>query len=194
VKLLPKKGKRPEWEKLENRKIIFLELFEKPSSFKELLEKLPISRGALAKHLRELEEKGIIEKARRKGRRVYQIAFDNEEKILDELKSTHFDMLLKLLAEFVDPLFIDFWESYSQTMLKNIIFFKKRELMDMPRITAKEIHIKVYENIQSSASPEAKKIMHVDEILEKLKEMPDSAFEELDKFLMSDEKKGWKKE
>ena len=173
-----------------------MELLKSPSSFTELLEKLPMSRGSLTKHLRELEEKKIIEKARRKGKRVYQISFDDEEKILDELKSTHFDLLLKTLAEFVDPLFIDFWESYSQTMLKNIIFLKKRELMDKPRISAKELHIKVYENIQSSASPKAKKLMHVDEILEGLKKMPDSVFEEMDRFLMSSNRKiqGEKKE
>ena len=165
-----------------------MELLEKPSSFTELLEKLPISRGALTKHLRELEEKGIIEKARRKAKRVYQIAFDNEEKILDELKSTHFDVLLKILAELVDPLIIDFWQSYSQTLLKTIIFFKKRELMEKPRISAKELHIKVYENIQSSASPKAKKLMHVDEILEGLKKVPDSAFNEFEEVRRSIEK------
>lgn len=192
---MPRKGKRPEWERLENRKKIFLELLKRPSSFTELLEKLPISRGALTKHLRELEETKVIERARRKGKRVYQISFDNEEKILDELKSTHFDLLLKILAELVDPLIIDFWQSYSQTLLKTIIFFKKRELMDKPRISAKELHIKVYENIQSSASPKAKKLMHVDEILEGLKKVPDSAFNEFEEVRRSIEKdlKGSKK-
>ena len=68
--------------------------------------------------------------------------------------------------------------------------------MDKPRISAKELHIKVYENIQSSASPKAKKLMHVDEILEGLKKMPDSVFEEMDRFLMSSNRKiqGEKKE
>jgi DNA-binding transcriptional ArsR family regulator len=196
VELLPRKGKRPEWEKEENRKKIFLALLKEPLNFEKLREKLQISRGTLAKHLRELEEKRIIEKARINGKRVYQIAFDNEERILDELKSTHFDLLLKALAELVDPLFIDFWKSYSQTLLKTIIFLKKRELMDKPRISAKELHIKVYENIQSSASPKAKKLMHVDEILDGFKKMPYSAFEELDKFFRSSDKglQGGKKE
>ncbi len=185
---MPKEGKRPEWEKLENRKKIFLELLKRPSSFTELLENLPISRGALAKHLKELEEEKIIEKTRRKGKRVYQIAFDNENRIINELKSIHFDLLLESFAELVDPLIIDLWKSYLESLYKGIFFFKKRELMDEPRMSAKELHIKSYEIIQSSAPPKAKKIMRIDEIVEKLKKMPDSNFEEFEKLRRSMDK------
>jgi hypothetical protein len=48
----------------------------------------------------------------------------------------------------------------------------------------------------SPASPKAKKLMHVDEILDGFKKMPYSAFEELDKFFRSSDKglQGGKKE
>ncbi len=178
---MPKKGKLPEWEKEDNRKKIFLELLNQPLSHKELLETLQISRGTLSVHLRELETDKIIERTRRNGKRLYQIIFDDEERIMDELKSIHFDLLLKMLADLVDPLIAEVWKSYSESLLRGIIFFKKRRLMGVPNLSLRAMNIKVYETIQQSASPKLQKMMHVDEILKGLKEKSDSDFYEIEK-------------
>jgi predicted transcriptional regulator len=178
---MPEKGKLPQWEKEENRKKVFLELLKTPMSHKDLLETLKISRGTLSKHLRDLEEDGIIGKTRRNGKRVYQIIFDDEEKIMDELKAMHFDLLLKLLSDFVDPLFVEFWKSYSESILRGIIYFKKRAIMGSPELSIREMNLQVYETIKKSASPRMQKMMYVDEILNGLKETSESDFYEINK-------------
>jgi len=185
---MPKKGKLPEWEREENRKKIFLTLLKDPLTFTELLKTLPISRGTLAGHLKDLEEANIIERTRRKGKRVYQVIFGDEEKIMDEIKSAHFDLLLKILSDFTDPLIFDIWKSYSECLLRGIIYFKRRELMGEPRLSAKELHIKSFEIMKAADTPSLQKLFHVDEILERLREMPESEFSEIEELRRSVEK------
>jgi DNA-binding MarR family transcriptional regulator len=177
---LSKKGKTPQWQKEENRKKIFLALMKEPLAFSGLLEELHMSRGALAGHLRELQEKKIIERTRRNRKRVYQVAFDNEEKIIDELKAIHFDMLFTLFSEIVDSTFAEVWKSYIETMAKVIIHFRKRELMEAPRLSAKELMLTPYKIIQKSSSPKVRQLTHADEIVKELEEMPESSFKELE--------------
>jgi DNA-binding transcriptional ArsR family regulator len=177
---MPKKGKKPEWEKVENRKRILLTLWKQPLSHKELLESLQISRGTLSDHLRDLEEEEIIRKTRRNGKRVYEVIFDNEERIKNEVYSMNFEMLFKLMSD-TDPVFAETWRSFSESLLKEIIYFKKRRSMDEPRLSAKELLIKTYEIIRKTASPSVRKQIHIDEILEGTKEMPESKFEDLEK-------------
>ena len=170
----------PKWEKGENRKKIFLALIDNPLTFSELLENLPISRGALAGHLKELEEEAIIAKARRNKKRVYKIVFDNEEKIMNELKSIHFDILLKLVSDSIDPMIGEVLKSMLDSLMKQIIFFKKRELLDKPRLSAKELQIKTYEIMKTTASPRLQKEMRLNEILGGLRNAPDSVFKEFE--------------
>ena len=111
---------------------------KKPLTFTELLNNLSISRKTLSDHLKVLEEEKIIARTRRNGKRVYEVIFDDEERIMDELKSAHFDLLLNMLTDLTDPLFAEVFKSYLESMLRGIIFLRKRELMGEPRLSAKE--------------------------------------------------------
>ena len=184
---MPKKGKQPEWEKGDNRKRILLTLWKQPHSHKELLETLQISRGTLSTHLRNLEEEEIIRKTRRNGKRVYEVIFDDEERIRNEVYSMNFEMLLDLMSD-TDTLFAETWRSFSESLIKEIIYFKKRRLMDEPRLSAKELLLKTYEIIRNTASSSVRKQIHIDEILEGTKEMPESKFEGLEKLMRHIEK------
>lgn len=186
---MPKKGKLPEWEKQDNRKKIFLTLFGEPTTFTELLRKLPISRGTLSEHLKELESEKIIGKTRRNGKRVYQVILGDEEKIMDELKAIHFDLLLEMLGEFVDPLLGEVFKSYLESLLRNIIYFKKRELIGERRLSAQELMVNSFEIIKKGASPRLQKMMNVNEIIEGLKSAPESTFDELESYRSTINKK-----
>lgn len=190
---MPIKGKLPEWEKEENRKKIFFTLLEEPLSFTKLLNTLSISRRTLSEHLKDLEKEKIIVRTRRNDKRVYQVIFDDKEKIMNELKSTHFDLLLKTLSHFTDPLIIELWRSYSESILKGIVYFKEREVMQHTRaralrLSAKEIMIKSFEIMKTTASPKLQQLMHIDEILESLEKIPESEFDELEQLRRSIEK------
>jgi len=186
---MPKKGKIPEWEREENRTRIFLTLLKEPKTFTELLKALPISRGTLAGHLKNLEEKKIIERTRKEGKRVYQVIFEDEERIIDEIKAAHFDLLLIILSDLTDPLIVEIWRSYSEYLLRSIIFLKRRELMGEPRLTAKELHIKSLEMMKVTDTPKLQKLFPVDEILKRFREMPESDFSEIEELRRSVKKK-----
>lgn len=150
---MPKKGTKPKWEKEENRKIIFLDLLREPLSFTELLEKTQLSRGTLAYHIRELEKERIIERVRKNGKRVYQTVLD-EEKITDELKSVHFDVLLELVSENLGSTFVELWKAYLTSLTKVIIYFKKRQLEGKPSLSPQEVVNQTITIIESTTPPE----------------------------------------
>lgn len=182
---MPEKGKLPEWEKKDNRKKIFLALMNKPLSHKELLEELQISRGTLSAHLRDLEEEKIIGRTRRNGKRVYEIIFDDDERIRDELNSMSFELLLDLMSDTLDPLFVDTIKSFSESLFRVMIYFKKRKLMDEPRLSTKEMIVKTYEIIKKSAPPNVAEFIQIDDFLENVRNAPESNFEELEKIQLA---------
>jgi DNA-binding MarR family transcriptional regulator len=198
---MPRKNLKPEWEKEENRKIVFITLLNEPSSFTELLNKLSMSRGALSTHLKELEKEKVIERTRRNGKRVYQIIFDDEERLRNELKSVNYDLLIHIVSKYINPELAEAFNSLLDSLTNVIIYFKKRELMNEPDLSFKELHVKLYEIMKKSASPRIQKLMHIDEILKGLKETPESElsdreieFENVKKIIKTDLKERKKNE
>ena len=120
---LPIKGKLPELEKMGNRTKIYITLLETPLSFTELFEKIQLSRGTLAQHLRDMEEEQIIVRTRRSGKRVYRITWD-EEKVIDELKTFYFDLLIRLLSRFI-PTAKEGIDNYLRSLAKEMIQYQK---------------------------------------------------------------------
>lgn len=119
---MPIKGKLPELEKRGNRSKIYITLLESPLSFTELLKKTQLSRGTLAQHLRDMEQEGAIRRTRRNGKRVYKTVWD-EEKVIGELKTFHFDMLVQLLLRFV-PSAKEGIENYLKSLAKEMIQYQ----------------------------------------------------------------------
>jgi len=113
----------PELEKMGNRTKIYTTLLETPLSFTELFEKIKLSRGTLAQHLRDMEEEQIIVRTRRSGKRVYRITWD-EEKIIGELKTFYFDLLTQLLSWFI-PTAKEGIENYLRSLAKEMIQYQK---------------------------------------------------------------------
>ena len=102
----------------ENKKRVFISLLKRSASFKELLEQLRFSTATLSKHLRTLEKEKVSERAIEKGR-VYRVVL-NEETILSELKSMHFDMFLELLVEIDSDfsIYAKFWMKFLRSLTK----------------------------------------------------------------------------
>lgn len=188
---MPKRGQKPEWESDENKKRIFIALLNRPASFTELLKQFGFSTATLTKHLRVLEKEKVIERTIEKGR-VYRVVL-NEETILSELKSMHFNTLLALISN-IYPDLAKLWEGYLKSLTKVVIQFKKRELEGKLRLSAKELMIQTMEIIQSTSSLELRKLIHIDEILEDLRKKPESEFQKIEEIRKSLEKKGDKKD
>lgn len=110
----------------ENRETILFTIAKQPVIFKELVEKCPTikSRATLSKHLKDLQEDGIIEKAISNGKVVYQIKSFDEETVLAELKIGFFDSfseILSLVFPSVEERVIMFLKSLS----KEIVQYRK---------------------------------------------------------------------
>ncbi|MDH5746123.1 MAG: winged helix-turn-helix domain-containing protein [Candidatus Bathyarchaeota archaeon] len=119
---MPIKGKLPELEKMGNRSKIYMTLLENPLSFTELLEKTQLSKGTLAQHLRDMEQEEVIRRIRRNGKRVYKTVWD-KEKVIAELKTFHFDMLIQLLSRFI-PGAKEGIENYLKSLAKEIVQYQ----------------------------------------------------------------------
>ena len=176
---MPQRGKLPQWEKHDNRKKVFMLLFQKPLTFKELLEKTSFSSATLTRHLIDLEKSGLIQRIRKNKKRVYQVIFD-EEKITEELKSFHYGMLIELFKQY-DSELAEILECWLNAQARIILYLKKREIEGKPRLSAKELLIKTLEIIRDAQTPKVRKLAPVDKQLELLKTKSESKFKELEK-------------
>ncbi|MEM4973460.1 MAG: winged helix-turn-helix domain-containing protein [Candidatus Hadarchaeales archaeon] len=93
---MPKKGKRPAWEREENRTRIYLAILGKPSTFAELKKETGLAPSTLTLHLREMKASGIIEKAIENDRVVYRTVEDRA-KMEDELLKLRLQSFLELV-------------------------------------------------------------------------------------------------
>jgi len=119
---MPIKGKLPELEKMGNRSKIYMALLESSLSFTELLEKTQLSRGTVAKHIRDMEQEKVIRRTRRNGKRVYKTIWD-KEKLVAELKTFHFDMITQLLSHFIPNAKKEI-ENYLMSLAKEIVQYQ----------------------------------------------------------------------
>jgi predicted transcriptional regulator len=189
VKQTPKSGLTPEWEKDENKKKIYLTLLKKRLTFSELMKETNLSTATLSSHLKNLQTKKIIQRTIWKGKRVYEIIPD-EEKIASEFKAFSLEILLEIFEE-MEPIVAKTWKAFTECLIKEATYFKKREMLGEPRLSAKELFIKTYEIIDSTTPSEVKKSLGVGEVLEKLRKTPEDApeFQDFERIRKSVEKR-----
>jgi len=82
----------------ENRRKIFQTITKEPSTFTELLDKIDVSRATLSKHLKDLQKRGLIERAISGERIIYKPSQIDEETVLAELKVIFFDSSVEILS------------------------------------------------------------------------------------------------
>lgn len=170
---MPKSGLTPEWEKDENKKKIYLALLKKRLTFSELIKETNLSTATLSSHLRNLQTRKLIERTIWNGKRVYEIIPD-EEKIAGEFKAFSLEVLLGIFEE-IEPIVAKTWKALSECLIKEVVYFKKREMLGEPRLSAKELFIKTYEIMNSTTPLEVKEFLGTEEVLEKLRKKPEDA-------------------
>lgn len=126
----------PAWERQDNRREIFLTLFDKSLTFTELLKETGFSRSTLSKHLKDLQDAKVVEKAIEKGKVVYRTTL-NEERILSELKKTTFNSIMRLISMYYPELH-RLTELHLRLNVKSVILSKKRKAEGKPPITIEE--------------------------------------------------------
>jgi len=95
---MPKRRKKPEWEREENRSKIYLSLLGNSMSFSELLKKTKLARSTLSSHLKVLLNSGVIEKTIKDGIVVYQTVVDSH-KLKSELMRLRLQSFMDLVAK-----------------------------------------------------------------------------------------------
>jgi DNA-binding transcriptional regulator GbsR (MarR family) len=123
---MPEKEKRPIWERQDNRKKVFSALLRKPMTFTELLETTNLSKATLSSHLKKLQKENMIERTIDK--RIYRVIL-NENRLIDEIKATTFDVLMELLKESNLSEIAQIFEEMVRIVTINIIELKKREAL-----------------------------------------------------------------
>lgn len=108
----------------ENREKIFLTIAKEPLTFSELLDETDVSRATLSKHLKDLQKKGLIERAISGERIVYKLSQIDEETILAELKVGFFDSSLEILSR-IFPSIKEGVEMYLKSLAQMIVQYQK---------------------------------------------------------------------
>lgn len=134
---MPEKGKLPAWEREDNRANIFTLLLEKSLTFGELLDEVGLSRSTLSGHLSDLQQDGLIEKAIKNNRVVYQTTLD-AEKIEAEFKKLSYDMLVNI-AEKSQPGLDKFLKILMVLVVKFRVLASKRKLEGKPELSFEEL-------------------------------------------------------
>ena len=129
---MPVKYRRPEWEREDNRTIIFTTLFEKSMTFTELRGETGFAKSTLSNHLKDLQAYGAIKKALENDRVVYRTTI-NEKVLESEFKRVSFDWFLKLIS-LENPELVELIETMMRLVIKYFIVLKKRALEGIPQL------------------------------------------------------------
>ena len=105
-----------------------MSLLDEPSTFTKLLSETTFSRATLSRHLRDLCEGQIIEKAVVNNRVVYRTAL-NEQRLMEEIKRISFDGILSFISLISKDL-ATLVETTIRFIVKGIIHFKQIELVE----------------------------------------------------------------